>query len=74
MKNHELIKMILPLADKLDMLEHGRNCAYKGYELACILSNNYNGRVSVINSLIYSRWLYWAEGLIEQLEIYNKYL
>ena len=71
MKNKDLIKKIIPIADRLDEIDL-REQAYRGYELACILSNDYNGRVSNINALLYSRWL-WEITDCLPLEVIQKY-
>jgi len=77
-KNKDAIREIVRLADKLEVMESAYKekvlgaCSYKGYELANILCQNYNGRLSIINSLMYAKWLFWAKNLVEQLEVNNQ--
>jgi len=71
MKNRELSKKIVKMADKIEFIDWG--LSYKGYELSSILQENENDKVTPVIALMYSKWLDGVKYSLEILKI-KKYL
>jgi len=71
MKNRELSRKIVKMADKIEFVDWG--LSYQGYELASMLQDKPNVNVTPIMALMYSKWLDGVKYSLEILKI-KKYL